>query len=570
MRRKDSLTLSKFKRKVKMVVQQFKFHLIKYQANKRFKKGDFEQAYYHWKKIYGHINFTKDEYISYLQTIVALKKYDLADKIIKSNDLIYKCNRFNRLALEVAVARVDHESIIKYVEDIDYEQIIESYDLCLAITHLYMELGEVEKAKKLVFELNKKHPHKQEELIDINIKILVDSQRWHMAIALLKEQNENFERDFKLIMLYQIIGEKKESQRRLELFQRSYKNEINVDELGYRKLILFDNGKSRIELYKKLMSNDTIFLTFDSINMVWDNPSFGFRLLKKENVDIIAVRKKEKQVYQQDLSQEEFVEVVKPAVGAYHKKLAYGFSLGAYQTLYFATLLDFRILSLSPRLSIHPVYGRKHIIERFEMKHNLELPENLSISPIVVYDPKNKLDNNYVNNEVMKRYPKAHLIAIPYAGHGIAPYLRDTGQLKSFVFDFINNEVPMFDRSKRTHDIVYFVNLATECLKHKKYNWALDIIERGLLLNNRYLRARQLKVRTLIKLEAYDEALENALEGIKIYRENLDFKIYIVDIYLETGKLKEAEQYLSKLLAEHPNVKGVKARKIKLEKLLSN
>src|SRR5699024_8710877 len=154
--------------------------------------------------------------------------------------------------------------------------------------------------------------------------------------------------------------------------------------------------------------------TFDSINMEWDKQPFGFSLLKKKNIDIIAVRKRKKQTYQQDLTQEDFYNTVYKLMYFYTDKIAYGFSLGAYSALYYTSLLNCRILSLAPRLSIHPRYGRKNYISKYEFKHNLSIGYNDSISHVIVYDPKNKIDNNFVTREVMESFPNAHLVKIPY------------------------------------------------------------------------------------------------------------------------------------------------------------
>src|SRR5699024_955617 len=203
-----------------------------------------------------------------------------------------------------------------------------------------------------------------------------------------------------------------------------------------------------------------VIVTFDAINMVWEGPSFGFRLLSKEDLDIIAIRKRTEQTYQQDLSQEDFVRVVKPLLNGYKDKMSYGFSLGAYQTLYYSSLLNCRILAMAPRLSIHPTYGRRKIIPKFKMLQNEEMPKNNTIKPIIVYDPKNALDNKYIMEGILPYFPNTQLIELPYAGHSIAPYLKDTGQLKDFVYKFINGETPVFERRNKHKSPQYYINLA--------------------------------------------------------------------------------------------------------------
>src|SRR5690625_2259146 len=100
----------------------------------------------------------------------------------------------------------------------------------------------------------------------------------------------------KLGMLHQIIGNHQEASglfKRIEAIQ-------DKNTQKHQKIILFDNGESRIEFYKKNHVAEKVIITFDSINMEWDGQPFGFSLLKKQNIDIIAVRKRKKQTYQQD------------------------------------------------------------------------------------------------------------------------------------------------------------------------------------------------------------------------------------------------------------------------------
>src|SRR5699024_6483799 len=120
---------------------------------------------------------------------------------------------------------------------------------------------------------------------------------------------------------------------------------VKNDEQGYRKIIIYDNGESRIEFYKKTHPTDQVMLTFDSIYMAWNKPSFGFKLLIRQNLDIIALRKRQKQTYHQDLSKYDYQEPVKPLIGAYRDVIAYGYSLGGYSALYYTPELKCRVLA---------------------------------------------------------------------------------------------------------------------------------------------------------------------------------------------------------------------------------
>src|SRR5699024_9687470 len=124
-----------------------------------------------------------------------------------------------------------------------------------------------------------------------------------------------------------------------------------------------------------------------------------------------------------DIMQSDFLNVVTQIIKGYKDKMDYGFSLGAYNAQYITSLLHCRILAYSPRSSIHAHLGRTKIIHKYEMKHDLAHPYNDKITPIIVYDPKNDLDHTYIQKSVLKSFPNAKLVKIPYGGHGIAPHL---------------------------------------------------------------------------------------------------------------------------------------------------
>src|SRR5699024_2901222 len=79
----------------------------------------------------------------------------------------------------------------------------------------------------------------------------------------------------RLSMLYRIIGYKNKDN--FHEIVNTYKNEVEKDINGYRRITLYDNGDTRIEYYKKLKAVSKVVITFDSINMVWGNPPFGYK-----------------------------------------------------------------------------------------------------------------------------------------------------------------------------------------------------------------------------------------------------------------------------------------------------
>ena len=387
------------------------------------------------------------------------------------------------------------------------------------------------------------------------------------VLSKCKKPKADLEIYIEMSMVYLVTGQNKKAENTFDYLLEEYSDEIENDELGYRKLILFDNGESRIEFYKKLERTESIMITFDAINMVWDKPSFAFRLLIKENLDIIAIRKRRARTYQQDLHQTDFINAVQPLVSGYKDKMAYGFSLGAYHTLYFASLLDCRILSISPRLSIHPEFGRTKVIPKHKMEHNISLPTNKNISPIIVYDPKNALDKNYIENGVLSSFPNAKLVTIPYVGHGLAPQLLKMGMLKQFVWSYLNRELPVYDRKAKVKSDTYLANLGKECFKRNKFKWALDLANKSLELLPDDKNGIKLKVNTLNELNRSEEAIKFLLSIIDMQPKVLTYRNWLVDNYINMNELELAESEINKAVLDFGESKSLTARKLSLEEI---
>lgn len=271
--------------------------------------------------------------------------------------------------------------------------------------------------------------------------------------------------------------------------------------LGYRKIVLFDNGESRIEYYKKLSKVDTLCITYDSINIVWSRNPFGFDFLKKQNLDIIAVRRRKSTSYQQDLSYDDFYDTVKNLTEKYKRTVSYGFSLGGYSALYYGSKISDQVLAISPRNSIHPVYGMKHT-DSNEFNHTLSQEHNANISPIIVYDPKNIVDSNYIENDLLKSYPNSQLVKCPYAGHSTANYFSQIGVLKKVILSVLNDEdFPEIDKKLRVKSPAYLTSLARFCFKRNKLNWALMLVNRSLEIKPEEETSKVLKTKILKKIK---------------------------------------------------------------------
>ena len=476
-------------------------------------KKNWQEALKYWKFVF-RLNKKPgiNIYLNYSKALYENNEIKNAEKILKEGNAEFPKNKFLIWKLaDIAVEQNDWKKAVKYMEC--YYSVSESselpYDKYMRLVYGYKTLGNYNKAEEIVMKALEKFPNKYLEIQKSHIDILIRKKDWSSAIEKVEKQlslGHDFEYEIQLSMLQKIVGNDKASQNTFNNVLLTHEGKIKQDQKGYRKIIIYDNGESRIEFYKKLQRTESVMITFDSINMEWQNRPFAFKLLMRQNLDIIAIRKRKKKTYQQDLMQSDFLNVVKPIIKGYKDKMAYGFSLGAYNALYFASLLHCRILAYSPRLSIHPQFGRTKIIPKFEMKHDLAHPYNDKITPIIVYDPKNDLDHTYIQKSVLKSFPNAKLVKIPYGGHGIAPHLLKMGVLKEFLITFINGGVPHYNRELKVKSHIYLRNLGEKCFKHNKPKWALDLSQRALEIDPSDEKAIKLKIKALKRLKRYNEA----------------------------------------------------------------
>lgn len=315
----------------------------------------------------------------------------------------------------------------------------------------------------------------------------VFSRKWETAITRLEEYIDAFQSNrpynalLKLSMIQEITGNHEKASQLFSQIIDEYQPELKDDELGYRKIRLFDNGETVIDFYKQLCETDAIALTFDPIDTTVKNPPFGFKALNKQHFDIIAVRKRKEETYQQDLSKEEFEKTVQNVVQGYQDKIAYGASLGAYQALYYTSALNCRVLSLSPRLSVHPKYGKEDVIAKETFRHTFEIPTNAKISPIILFDPKNKMDRKFMNQGLKQSFPNGRFVEFPYGGHKMTTHLRNMGLLKEYLISFVySNQIPERNRRKKAECPLYLRNLAKSCLHRQKLKWAENLLNQSL------------------------------------------------------------------------------------------
>lgn len=398
-------------------------------------------------------------------------------------------------------------------------------------------------------------------------------KRWEIVCYQISVKPK-LEEMLSLAMANHLIGNFEKAQMQFEECISNNKQDIEKNYIDcYKKVVLYDNGETRIEFYKKLMNTDSIFVTFDSWHMNWDDKPFGYDFLKRQKVDIIAVRKKQIDSSHQELSIGEFEKVVRGLITNYSKRAAYGLSMGGYSVLYYCANLECNILALSPRNPFHPVYGTSKRKGTLEFTHNLSNINNPNskTSPVVVYDEKDKIDNNYVEKELKKVFPNANFISFPYSSHITAKYLLEVGILKDLVLKVLNGEeIPPYSRKNRGKSFRYLVSLSEACIKHRKYKWALHFTEKAMEISPHSFKAKLIKVKALMNLGETEAAIVLAKDTLRVKSKERKLKglLLLIDLYLMNGEPLFAQKEIEKYSKQFENSRKLAKREKTISELL--
>ncbi|CAM3955057.1 tetratricopeptide repeat protein [Mesobacillus thioparans] len=428
-----------------------------------------------------------------------LKQHDTANEVLHFGSSLFPNSIGIKVeSAELEMAKKNWEAALELWQEVcrTKKKLPANWYLRIAITH--QKIDDLAKAEKIIREGLDVHPSKQKLLLK-HAELAMEQRHWPEAEKRWKSAFNLHKEDIpentyvKRAIVNHLLGKHREGK---ELFDQYFDMEKKSDK-EYEKVILFDNGESRIEYYKQMKPTSTVCLSFDSINNIWTEDPFAFKFLLKQGVDIIALRRRTADNYHQDLSIEEYVNTVRELVQPYNRRLAYGFSLGGYTSLYFASSLNCEILSLSPRNSAHPVYGSK---KNMAFNHDLSHPINSAISPVIVYDPKDRTDQKYIESELRVSYPNAVFYECRFAGHRTAPYLQQIGKLKILVGAFImGDELPTIEKHLRWQSHQYVRVLGEHCLSRNKTKWALRLAEHALNVSPDDKKAASLKKKALVK-----------------------------------------------------------------------
>jgi tetratricopeptide (TPR) repeat protein len=257
---------------------------------------------------------------------------------------------------------------------------------------------------------------------------------------------------------------------------------------GYARLVVFDNGKTRVDFLTKLFDaalqpaeSRRLVITFDIMTQTWDGEPYTYKALSRSDHDFLAVRKRTTLDFHQDFHRDDFLRVAAPVAARYPDVVAFGQSLGGYSALYYATLLpQCRILATAPRNPLNPKYSGIQTLPPELFLHELDMPRNEAVAPTIVFDPKNAEDGRYVTQSLRPAFPQARFVPYPYTGHSITRYLLEAGILKNTTLGFCDGiPFPDFDRRLRGNSAEYLRNLARRNFGAGRKKWALTLALRA-------------------------------------------------------------------------------------------
>lgn len=364
--------------------------------------------------------------------------------------------------------------------------------------------------------------------------------------TLEKDQNSLVKINMKIGMVHMAAGHFDEAEKQFAYCNDNYADLLpKIYKDNYEKIAIFNNGESSIEFYKYIYPTKRMVATFDAIDKTVTGKPFAYKLLRKQGVDLISLRRRTSNNYHQDITREDYYHAIEKLVPYYDKRFAYGTSLGGYNALFLGSMIpDCKILSMAPRNPAHPIYGtRERKYNHF--LHPLSHPINEDIQPTICYDPKEKIDNPYITKEIMQSYPNAIYKEFYYAGHRVPTYLREIGVLKEVVTLFLSEKpIPDYDRKLHKKSAEYHRVLGIHCRRHNKINWALDLANRSVELAPTYDRSLALRIEILIKMGKLDEAEQYANEAIEIHPGLSRFYLLLADTYIANGDSAKAEKVL--------------------------
>lgn len=201
---------------------------------------------------------------------------------------------------------------------------------------------------------------------------------------------------------------------------------------------LLDSPDHRITSHLPQQQTDTLVITFNPMRMGLADSGFGSALMQRLGYAHVFVAEGRDSFYQA-LRPEDLARAIGPLLADHPRLFLYGSSLGGHAALYYANALAGTAIALSPRLPPHPYMkphlGPQHrVFARTKVLHpDLPAVADPRLSPVVILDPNNAPDEDYVSRFVVPAYPLARLRHTPGAGHRVARLLAYQRQLRPLI-----------------------------------------------------------------------------------------------------------------------------------------
>lgn len=293
----------------------------------------------------------------------------------------------------------------------------------------------------------------------------------------------------------------------------------------------------KITYYKQHKKSEKLIISFDPHGHDIREKGFSSDALIQSGFDHIFVSHKLNSQYQ-GLSIEDFLSAIHPIIDEY-EVYTYGSSLGGYCAIYYGGCINAKAIALSPRNSAHPSIADKQF-SSLTFTHTDIINTPLSKeTPIIVFDPTQKIDKDFIESYIFPAYPDSILIKLPYASHLVAEALSEVKLLKKLLLGIINkNKIIDIDLGEKNSSY-WNAEKAFEQLKKGNHEQAAHFLEKSLKIKHNELHLDRLI--TLTRNNGiHPKILENVIKPYKIL--------------IEESNLFDREWYLSQNpdIAEHP------------------
>ncbi|MFC3125603.1 tetratricopeptide repeat protein [Pseudoroseomonas globiformis] len=312
---------------------------------------------------------------------------------------------------------------------------------------------------------------------------------------------------------------------------------------------VFDNGVTTATFIDAAALHGTLVVTFDPFTYLNpDGPGFGEAVLVASGYDVLAFQKRQENFYQ-ELTREDVAAVLKPYQHRYRRLVFYGCSVGAYAVLYFGTDFEADILSISPRVSTHPIYVRElRLSARWAELHKhgsmADRPSRarqvaLIYDPVLVNQPAAKADILFMEQEILPGFPGITIHALRHTGHPSASSLAETHQLRPLLSQFLEQGRMDFApyQALRASSPTYMMNFSAWLLERGKARWAASLAQRAVDLAPQLANVHFQRSHTHLAFGEFDEARQAARLALNIEPHRHHERLRLLNAFEAAGDL---------------------------------